>query len=243
MDVKCPQCGTTTSPEAPEFPICPGCRDNLRRCGYCEHFDDGEEACLNAKARRRPEAEADLDPLCPEHVSRLLVPAVRRRIHPAIWVFAGITFLLTVGYTVQQLIGPAATQVQFSAEGPYLVHPNELITIRFEMTHFSGGPTGPLRLQLAGSLFRRFRRVSIRPAPMQETVDSNGDHRYLHYPGLMPREGRQIALDLRCPSSGIGTAELACSLLGEDGTEYGRIRLPMVVQASRRQGGANADQG
>ena len=242
--VRCPRCGTITSDQAPDYPLCPGCREDLTRCGYCEYFDAQEGVCVNPRAAGRFRAGPHATPACEEYwpTARLRRPG-ERWVHPAVWLSALAVFVVAViimlGTVFPKAPGrpgsgllrgpaspPAAVRLQLVLEGPSEVRVGRPVNLGLEAYNWSQQLSQAFQFQLPRDFPRRFRLRQILPEPVR--TRSTAKHLELHYPGLYG--GGRLRVNLVVVPRVAGPYDLRVRLFSRDNTFHAQGVLPMQVR-------------
>ncbi len=90
--VRCTRCGAINDTEAPDFPFCVGCQDNLAKCGACQWFDDQQLSCTQSAVAGLFEVGPEATPPCSYHTFRRS-HEVRSKA-PWIWIAVGLAATL-----------------------------------------------------------------------------------------------------------------------------------------------------
>lgn len=237
--VTCPQCGAVNGTEAPDYPFCAGCQDNLAKCGYCRWFDSDLVVCTNREVAGVFEVAADATPPCDQHRPKDSIMVPGRSLWPVVAV--GLVALLVLVYSVYELRKPLAIPADRPGKSLHLEvvnHSKKAVVghpymVAIEITNMADETIGGIRLQISKeSVPTRFRLAKMTPE-YSSREDAQEWCSYI-YPDLAPKETRTITLEL-IPHQP-GSYQVAVRLVSRGTTFHGMTHLPVQVAAAPEQG-------
>jgi hypothetical protein len=228
--VRCPQCGAVNDTNAPDYPFCIGCQDNLAKCGHCRWFDRDASLCLSSVAAGLFDVAPDATPPCDQHTPGEAVLVRTRGYLP--FATAGVTLALVVlVYALLLLRGPplpVELKLRVAADqNPVLGVP---FAARVEMENVGKRVANGVRLQVNSASLQSFRLLRAAPAASARPA-AHGEWLALSYPALQPGEERQI--DLYLLPTAVGARNLVITLVSSGNTYHGMVDVPVIV-AERR---------
>lgn len=236
--VRCPQCGALNSTDAPDYPFCVGCQDNLARCECCQWFDVRLRRCTSLVAGGLFDAAADATPPCDQHTPRGSVLAPRQRVWPLLTI--GLVVALALVYAVIRSQTPVEIPPQPPRDDLRLTVEADLrgatvgkpYVVVAEIRNVTGQPVGGIRLQLSKASLGSFRLVGT--LPRADALEDMGEWKAYIYADLQPHETRRIVLDL-IPTRP-GSHHLEVRLVSRGSREYhGLADFPVRVSPALSQ--------
>jgi hypothetical protein len=228
--VRCPQCGAINDTNAPDYPFCIGCQDNLARCGHCRWFDRDASVCLSSVAAGLFEVAPDATPPCDQHTPGEAVLVRTRGYLP--FAAAGVTLALVVlVYAVLSLRGPAPlVDLKLFVEVDQHAVADVPLVARVEMRNPGKRAANGIRLQISKASLESFQLLRAVPKETARQAE-RGEWLALSYPALRPGERRQI--DLHLLPIAKGARHLVITLVSSGNSYHGMVDVPVVV-AERR---------
>lgn len=228
--VRCPQCGAINDTNAPDYPFCIGCQDNLAKCGHCRWFDREASLCLSPAAAGAFEAAPDATPPCDQHIPGEMVSVQSKGYLP--FAAAGVALaLLVLVYALLLLRGPAPpVALKLFVEADQHAVLDVPYVVRVEMANPGDRVANGVRLQVNRTSLRSFRL--LRAVPRENAVETRrGEWLALSYPALQPGERKGIDLHLLPISAGV--RHLVITLVSSGNNYHGMADVPVTI-AERR---------
>ncbi len=228
--VRCPQCAAINDTNAPDYPFCIGCQDNLARCGHCRWFDREASLCLSPAAAGMFEVAPDATPPCDQHSPGEMVLVRARGYLP--FATAGVALALVVlVYAVLLLRGPAPpVQLSFRIEADQHAVVNVPYVVRVEVTNPGDRVANGVRLQINTTSLQSFRLLRAAP-PESGREARRGEWLALSYPALHPGEHKLI--DLHLLPTETGARHVVITLVSSGNNYHGMADVPVTVSARR----------
>ena len=234
--VRCPRCGALNDDQAPGYPICTGCEENLSGCPYCLHFAPEREECAH------PEAPLPFSPLaaraiCPKHEPRLQEESRKLPLHPALRVLLLAAGPFVLFLLVSSKVMPPADpvpQLQLAVEiANRKLSIRQVLLAKMEIYNRTGRVSAPFSLRLPPESLANFdwSKAKIQPAPTRP-VASRGERR-LYYNGIQPGDVPKVVL-LKLPLLRPRPCDLTAKLfIGEDDLQ-GQVKIPVPIRPTER---------
>jgi hypothetical protein len=234
--VRCPKCGTINYEGIASYPRCRRCREQLRKCRYCSHFDRRILDCAHPLLRDGSHInDPDLDAACPQHASILRVGARGKAAAllsspPVLTVLALAVVLGIGGYSFGHYYLPSnvvmAPRLTMTASAhPTPASVGQLLWITVDIANRGRVPAEHVTLYVHRSFIEHFAEVELSPIPQGSSYTPQWEQ--LDFGRLGPGAGLTVRYSFEAKES--GAFPLRLQLRSAHGMSHGSARISVAV--------------